>query len=426
MKRLLFLLCTTILFSACGNKDEEPKQPEKPQAPVTVWAYFVADTNIKSDIRNNIKTMYEGLSKMEQQATMLVYWDGGSSESYINYDEVAKKSYPCILRYTTDGYGNINGTAARDSSYSIRIIAEAGEVVKEYDSQLSTDKNVMTSVLKDMSNFSPTRQIAMVAGSHGSAWTNSIFTQTRSFGQDGSGTNNTITTDDMAEAIQNAGIHLDLLLFDACLMGTIEVCYDFRNVTNYMIVSPIEAPAPGFPFKDLMNDIYQGTRDSYRNVCVTGINHYMNRTDGYDWSAISLIDCKQIENLTSLIKKEITEHKDFISSYNPINKLQQYGVNEGVTSLERNFYYVSFDIMQFMDTLNNNSIPNDLSAQYSKTVLYADCLENSINYPVVKANYCGLGMYIPVKERPKWNTYFKTIDWYKAAGWNEVTFSWDF
>lgn len=417
MKKL-FVLLSVILLTACGGSDDPVTPPAQPEAPVTVWAYLVADTNIKSDLRNNIKNMYEGLSEMDKQATLLVYWDGGSSDAYID-------ASPCILRYTTDGYGNINGTAARDSSYSISIIAKAGEIVKEYDSQLSTDKDIMTSVLKDLYSFSPTQQIVMVAGSHGSAWTNSIFTQTRSFGQDGGGTDNTITTNDMAEAIKNAGVHLDMLLFDACLMGTIEVCYDFRYVTNYMIVSPIEAPAPGFPFKDIMKYIYEGTKEGYVNICNADINHYRNRTDGYDWSAISLIDCKQIDSLTDLIKKEITEHKEFISNYTPINELQQYGVNEGNKDLNHNFYYVSFDLIQFMNVLNTNSIPFDLSAQFSKTVIFADCLEGSLYYPLEKSKYCGLGMYIPVKERIKWNNYFKTIDWYKAAGWNEVTFSWE-
>jgi len=37
-----------------------------------------------------------------------------------------------------------------------------------------------------------------------------------------------------------------------------------------------------------------------------------------------------------------------------------------------------------------------------------------------------LGIYVPVEARPKWNTYFKTLDWYTAAGWSEVDFSWDF
>jgi hypothetical protein len=42
------------------------------------------------------------------------------------------------------------------------------------------------------------------------------------------------------------------------------------------------------------------------------------------------------------------------------------------------------------------------------------------------ANYCGLGVYIPIRYNDNWNDFFKTISWYTVAGWNEVTFSWDF
>ena len=418
MKNPFVIFLFSLLMIACGKNDDEPQQPlpANEQAPITMWAYLVADNNIKNDFRNNIKTMYEGLSKMEKQATLLIYWDGGN-DTYI-------KSSHCILRYTTDGNGNINGTPARDSSYSIRIIADEGEIVKEYSSQLSTDKEIMTSVLKDMDVLSPTDKIALVAGSHGSAWTNSIYTQTRAFGQDGSGTDNTITTSDMADAIKDAGVNLDLLLFDACLMGTIEVCYDFRDVTNYMIVSPIEAPGPGFPYSELTSYLYEGTVDGYKKACQTDIAHYSKRTDGYDWSAVALVDCSKLNALAGLIKNELTEHKDFIHDYNPVGELQQYGVNKNSSNLNKNFYYVSFDIMQFMRVLNDNIIPTDLNNAFKQTVLYADCLENSNNYPLEKSKYCGLGMYIPVKERPLWNNYFTTIDWYTAAGWDKVTFSW--
>ena len=145
MKKWFVILLTPLIFTACDGKDDipTPSQPEKEQASITVWSYLVADTNIKTDLRNNIKTMYEGLSQLDKKATLLIYWDGGNSDIYL-------KSSPCILKYETDGYGNINGIAARDSSYSLRTIAEYGEIVKEYDMQLSTNKDVMTSILKDM------------------------------------------------------------------------------------------------------------------------------------------------------------------------------------------------------------------------------------------------------------------------------------
>lgn len=414
MKKLLLLLITAFYFAACVNKDEIPDKPEKAQAPITVWAYLVADTNIKSDIRNNIKTMYEGLSKLDQRATLLIYWDGGSSDTYL-------AASPCIVRYTTDGYGNINGTAARDSSYSISVIAKEGDIVKEYDSQLSTDKNIMTSVLKDLMKLSPTNQIAMMAGSHGSAWTNSIMSRSaRSFGQDGNGTDNTITTSDMADAISAAGIKLDLLLFDACMMGTVEVCYDFKDATNYMIVSALDVPAPGFPYQDFMSSLYKGNITGYSEICQAYINYYANYPGG--WASVALVDCMQMENLAAQVKTQITTHKDIIYAYKPINELQQYGLNPYVTG----FKYISFDLRQFIEDINEKSLPSEFQSQLNKTILYSDCLEHTDNYTIEKSKFCGLGMYIPVSVRSAWNTYFKTIDWYKAAGWNEVSFEWGF
>ena len=80
-----------------------------------------------------------------------------------------------------------------------------------------------------------------------------------------------------------------------------------------------------------------------------------------------------------------------------------------------------------MKELNGGTVPSQFDAQLNKTVIYKGCMETArpSNYGVDVANYCGLGIYVPVSNRKKWNTYFKTIDWYTASGWNEVTFSWD-
>ena len=51
---------------------------------------------------------------------------------------------------------------------------------------------------------------------------------------------------------------------------------------------------------------------------------------------------------------------------------------------------------------------------------------NSFDYDVDAANYCGLGIYIPQSNKSTWNPYFKTLEWYEASGWSEVSFSWGF
>lgn len=414
MKKWLLLIFIPLFMMSCNDNDEQKiPLPVNDESPVTVWAYLVADTNIKTDLRNNVKNMYEGLSEMKEQATLLVYWDGGTSDAYFS-------DSPAIFRYTTDGNGYINGVAARDSSYSMRFIAEQAEVVKTYDNQLSTDKIVMTQVLKDLKNLSNSEKIIMVAGSHGSAWTESISApNTRAFGQDGSLTNNTITTWDMAQAISDAGIKLDLLLFDACMMGTAEVCYDFRNAVNHLIVSPLDVPGPGFPYQNLMTSLYEATMDGYKEVCKQYIEFYRNYPGG--WASVALVDVNQIESLTSSMRVQLTNHKEKLYDYNPIGKLQQYGLNPNVTR----FKYISFDMKQFIQDLNGGTVPSEFEEQLKKTVLYADCLENTPSYTIEKNKFCGLGIYIPISVRKTWNSTFKTLDWYKAAGWDEITFSWE-
>ena len=420
MKKFLLLLLSVFVLFSCSKEDDpivpnpkpEPPTPEVDSAPLTLFVYLVADTNIKTDLRNNIKTLYKGLSEMKKEATLLVYWDGGGSDDYL-------EASPSIIKYETDGQGNVNGVASRDSSYSIRQIAGFAETVKTYPSMKSTEKNAMTTILKDMASLAPTKRYALVAGSHGSGWLNSIYgyKASRSFGQDGSG-DFTITTPDMAKAIKNAGLHLDFVLFDACMMGTAEVCYDFREVADYMIASALDVPAPGFPYHLMLSSLYEGNEAGYKEVCDAYINYYLTYSGG--WGSVALIDCRQMEALASATKQELLAHKEAIANYNPIGQLQHYGLN----TLATGFKYLSFDMGQFISELNDGTLPEAFAEQMNKTIVHKNCLENTSRYRIEADKFCGLGMYIPLETRPNWNVYFETIGWYTAAGWDEVTFSW--
>ena len=103
-------------------------------------------------------------------------------------------------------------------------------------------------------------------------------------------------------------------------------------------------------------------------------------------------------------------------------KLQEYGRDGGK--------YIAYDLLHFIRDLNGGEVPKTFEDQLNKTILYKGCLEESryypYNYDVDATNYCGLGIYIPNEDYPQWNTYFKTLNWYTASGWNQVSFSWNF
>ena len=413
MKKLFLLLTFVSLFTACKD-DDGPSGGKKENAPVTVMGYFVADASgIEDDIFRNIAAMYDGLALMKKPATLLVYWDG--SGDYGQWED------PVILRYTTDGKGNVNGQKQLPEDATANEVVDLAEVVKQYPSQLSVDKSVMTQVLKDMIAVSPTERVGLVAASHGSAWTNSIF-MSRSFGQDGKGTDNTMLVSDMADAMKATGKKFDFLLFDACFMGTAEVCYDLRDVADYQIVSVMEVPAYGFPYESSLDYLYEGTVDGYKKICEAYIDFYQERYENgdYAWGTIALVDSKEMEGLADATRAEIVEHKDVLGNDFDESDIQEYGKQGGRG--------IAYDLGQLMAVLNNGTMPNAFADQLNKTVLYKSCLEiaNPSSHKVDAANYCGLGVYIPIRYNDNWNDFFKTISWYTVAGWNEVTFSWDF
>lgn len=415
MKKWFLLTVLVCLFSACGSKEDDPTPEPIPmeEAPVTILAYLVANNNLDDDLLANIGTMYVGLAEMDKRATLLVYWDGKTEIGDNNASHL-------ILKYETDGQGNINGIPAYGEIATLDDALNVGVIVKEYSSQLSTDKNVMTKVLKDMISFSPTSKVGLVVGSHASSWLNTIF-MSRSFGQDGPGTDNTIKIPDMVGAMASAGSKFEFVLFDACYMGNVEIAHAFRNVADYQIASTMEVPAYGFPYDVFMEHLYKGTVDGYKKVCDAYTEFYAERYKSgmQAWATISLVDSKEVQSLTGLINQEITSHKDALADYD-VSVLQEYGRQGGPD--------IAYDLEQFVKDLNGGTVPSAFKAQLDKTVIYKGSLDKArpSNYSVDPSNYCGLGIYIPIEKRAKWNSYFKTIDWFTASGWNAVDFSWNF
>ena len=403
------------MLVACTEDDEPTVNPEPTPADesVTVLSYMIANNNLDDFMVQNVCIMYDGLAVMTEPATLLIYWDGQTAVG-------KNKSKHLILKYETDGKGKINGKKALETTSSWKEVFDEAVILKEYPDQLSTDKEVMATVLQDMAKFSPTQNLGLIVGSHGSSWYNTIYT--RALGYDGS-TSNAINLPDMVEAMETLEKPFEFILFDACYMGTMEVAYEFRHVADYQISSVMEVPAYGFPYDYFLGDLFKGTVEGYKEVCQSFVDYYKSVYDEGKtaWGTIALIDSKEVEGMTQAVRQQIVAHKDTLASYVP-KRIQEYGRQAGQG--------IAHDLEHFVKDLNGGETPQAFAEQLEKTVLYKGCLEEArytpYNYDVDAANYCGLGIYIPQSNKSKWIPYFKTLDWYEASGWNEVTFSWGF
>lgn len=415
LKRFWGVFLLLGLLVACTEDDEPTVNPEPTPADesVTVLSYMIANNNLDDFMVQNVCIMYDGLAVMTEPATLLIYWDGQTAVG-------KNKSKHLILKYETDGKGKINGKKALETTSSWKEVFDEAVILKEYPDQLSTDKEVMATVLQDMAKFSPTQNLGLIVGSHGSSWYNTIYT--RALGYDGS-TSNAINLPDMVEAMETLEKPFEFILFDACYMGTMEVAYEFHHVADYQISSVMEVPAYGFPYDYFMGDLFKGTVEGYKDVCQSFVDYYKSVYDEGKtaWGTIALIDSKEVEGMTQAVREQIVAHKDTLASYVP-KRIQEYGRQAGQG--------IAHDLEHFVKDLNGGETPQAFAEQLEKTVLYKGCLEEArytpYNYDVDAANYCGLGIYIPQSNKSRWNPYFKTLDWYEASGWNEVTFSWGF
>ncbi len=83
-----------------------------------------------------------------------------------------------------------------------------------------------------------------------------------------------INITDLAQGIEKAGMSMNYIMFDDCLHARIvQVAYDLREVTNYLIASTSEMMDYGMPDHKTMKYLISSTPD-YKALCDEFITFY--------------------------------------------------------------------------------------------------------------------------------------------------------
>lgn len=408
MKKILFLLLSVFVFTACSDEIPEEKIPVKSGR--TVLAYLISNNksgSLDKYLKQNLVDMYSGLSQTTDSCTLLVY--------YRPYDGDADGlEGPSLLQYNSDGKGNINNRRSLQGGdlNPSRVIAEAYCSPYIEKNHNATDMKTMERVLDQMVKLSPSTNYGIIFGSHGTSWMPGNEFAARSFGDD-AGYN--INIPEMAETLETvfSGRQLDFILFDACMMATAEVCYEFKDVTDYLIGAVVETHVYGHPYDIVLPKLYE-KNVPYDEVCDDYIDY--SRQLGA-WGTCAAVDCSKMDDLAEWVGANLEVYSDKFASLDK-DAIQQYGVSS--------FKYFSFDIVDYFKNLNDGNTPEGLENVINKVVVAKDALYG-VQYPIVgnslytidEDRFCGIGMYLPnLVTKSSWNSYYKTLSWYKAVGWD--------
>ena len=208
---------------------------------------------------------------------------------------------------------------------------------------------------------------------------------------------------DFAEAIP---MELDYLLFDACLMGGIEVAYELRDKVRLLGYSQTEVLAEGFNYKELTTHLLNRESSDPVSVCEDFFAQYDIMTGVYRSATVSTIDCSRLEPLAEVCRGLFQKYSSQIRSLN----------SSGVQQFFRSSYHWFYDLESILTKAGATSEELELLHKaLNECVIYkAHTPEFMSSFAI--HTFSGFSMYLPSRGSAELNKFYKTLQWNQATG----------
>lgn len=368
MKRILIYLA--VAFIAFFSVSCDPVGGIAPEFPVkdkTVLIYMVGNNNLSSDAVRNLEDLKKGYVPSDDN--LLVYYH-------------TPVQSPLLLQLRTDE----TGAVLQDTVY-------------RFPQRNSATAESLKSAMQVTHTMFPANEYGLFLWSHGTGWLPSGH-YSKSFGEE-SGVEMEIT--DMVKAIP---YKLSFVVFDACLMGCVEVAYQMKDSVDYVIASPAEILSTGFPYSKIMRHLYKTPAD-YISVAQEYYTYY-NSMSGQSRSAtISVVKTSELENLAAQTKNVFDKHRDNIAKldYNSVQGYYRYNK------------YWFFDFGDFIKTIAGEEDAAPVFDALEKAVIYKAATPRFLDFAIDPNKYSGLSTYIPISPSdPVLDAFYSKFDWNRDAG----------
>lgn len=282
----------------------------------------------------------------------------------------------------------------------------------------------------------PASSYGIVFWSHGSGWIPSTYSEDRtanrrrSFGIDNghntaSNFGNQMSITDMAKVLEEKG-GVDFVFFDACFMQTIELCYELRRATKYVIGSPAEIPGLGADYRKVLPAMFK-SEDYARHIVDAYYEEY--RDNSQYGVIISAVDVSRLGDFASYMKTVVANNASRLFNVANSATLNYFKYDRYRNS---NTYYKKPDFYDIKGIMYN-ALDAEAFAKWQEEfdkIIVKNCFTSwwfSI-YPnssvTVDAAQCGgVSMFLPLVDRYVWDGYVEQsqeMEWGRDV-WGNVT-----
>jgi len=402
INKILLLMILVFTISCTENLSEDRKDYQKKW---TVLIYMDADNDLDSGEDNNFNCIFADINEMEQVGS------GDSMDVILMVDRVMNSSWEKPRIYHISRDENIEKVSS--------------PVVKQFQDELNMgDENTLNDFVEySVANY-PSEKYILVFWSHGSGWypeksakvkNKASMSSSRAIGYDISNGSDGLNMLELKQAL--TGFSFELILFDACLMGGLEVGWQLKDISKTVVFAQGEIATSGLPYHNLLGAIYdnpsidskqlanQIVQDYYRYVLDTAPNV------GWQRGSISAIDLQILD--TELVPRI----NDFVSELT-----NDLGILTNMNLIVSNCQHLTDDL-QIVDLYDFAQIlyDNDYSSGNLKTA--AISLMNGIQKVVINEkhtidgfsvesykNIHGLSVYIPFVSSLSNGSFYYPVD----------------
>ena len=304
------------------------------------------------------------------------------------------------------------------------------DTLKVYeDMELSASGESLRRVLDDVRELFPARRYGLLVSSHGTGWLPPGYSynseaprqmrrkalvqpaqpwpETKAIGNQYVGSSSNVTWIPLEEFARAIPMHLDYLILDTCLSGSVEVAYELKDVVDRLIVSPAEILTAGMVYSTLSWDMFAGKDPDLRTYCQEYYDYYNNQDGSYRSGTISLVDCTRLDALADAFGAIVEAHRAALSDPSLFNNVQRYFYG----SSPLRFFYDLGDLAAQL-----GASPAELAQLNAALAAAVPFHAETPTFFDLRLERCqGLSVYIPEANRPQLNAYYRQLAWNKAV-----------
>ncbi|ERJ58028.1 hypothetical protein M472_04550 [Sphingobacterium paucimobilis HER1398] len=370
MRIVYTFILTTLLLWSCAKDEPIPTNYR------TVMVYMAANNDLASDAYVNLNQMEESFRGNE-----------GKLIVYARIFGQAPKLYEVVADNTPD----------------IR-----SKVLKTYGDHNSSDPTVMKMIFDDMKRLAPAESYGAILWSHATNWASAsayAAPRTRSFGDDN---RESMDVQDLKTALPQG---LDFLIFDACSMASVEVLYELRQVTPYILASPTEVLSVGMPYHHISTFLFErDVKQGLMSVAKAYVDYYETK-EGLERSAtFSLVATESLAKVAQETKRLLVDNSGMIPQIDR-QKIQRLDMDPfSITP--------AFDFVDMLEKSFPDNELIELKQAIGEAVIFKASTSHFLGTPITA--FSGLSCYVPVQREYNLLPFYETLQWSRDAEFHRM------